>query len=114
MRDGLWIRPLQINSPRVDHSSTKEQTMKNADAIRAYVLDQYIETGRRIFVSDLMEQFNTNAVGIRNALGYDDFVFEHDDKWSGSNYAGKYIQAACVEPNKAGLIKFIKQLRSTT
>jgi hypothetical protein len=88
--------------------------VKNADAIRAYVLDQYIETGRRIFVSDLMEQFNTNAVGIRNALGYDDFVFEHDDKWSGSNYAGKYIQAACVEPNKAGLIKFIKQLRSTT
>ena len=86
--------------------------MRDADAIKAYVVDQYIETGRRVFVADLMKQFNTSALGIRNALGYDDFVFETDDRWSGSNYAGKYVQSACVEPNKAGLIKIIKQLRS--
>ena len=81
-------------------------------AIRATVLDAYIETGKRVFVSDLMKQFNTSASGIRNALGYDDFVFEVDSRWQGSNYAGKYVNAPCVEPTKLFLAKTLKSLKS--
>ena len=82
------------------------------DAIRKYVTDQYIETGRHLFVSDIAKHFNTSALGVRNALGYDDFVFEQDSRWSGSNYAGRYVLAACVTPTHSLLIRIIKSLRA--
>jgi hypothetical protein len=82
--------------------------------IRAFVLDAYIETGKHLFVSDLMKQFNTSATGIRNALGYDDFVFEDADRWQGSNYAGKFVLAPCVEPTKSHLANTLKSLRGST
>jgi len=87
---------------------------KTKDAMRKYVIDQYIETGKYLFVSDVAKQFKTNALGVRNALGYDDFVFEEDDRWSGSNWAGRYIQAACVTPAPSLLIRIIRHLRSAT
>ena len=82
------------------------------EKIRSTVLDSYIETGKHLFVSDLMDQFNTSAQGIRNALGYDDFVFEVDSRWQGSNYAGKFVNAPCVEPTKLYLAKTIKSFKS--
>jgi hypothetical protein len=85
---------------------------KTRDAMRKYVIDQHIETGKHLFVSDVAKQFNTNALGVRNALGYDDFVFEEDSRWSGSNFAGRYIQAACVTPARSLLIRIIRSLRA--
>ena len=82
------------------------------DAMRKYVADQYIETGKYLYVSDVAKQFKTNALGVRNALGYDDFVFEQDDRWSGSSFSGRYIQSACVTPTHALLIRIIKSLRA--
>jgi hypothetical protein len=76
--------------------------------INDYVLTQYIETGNHLFVSDIAEKFQTNGLGVRNALGYDNFVFEQADRWSGSSYAGRYIQAVCVEPTKSYLVQIIR------
>jgi len=86
--------------------------MSSADEIKQHVLNAYIETGKHVFVSDLMQHFQTSAKGIHNALGYDDFVFETDSRWTGTNYAGKYVNAPCVEPSKAYLVSVIKTLRS--
>ena len=88
--------------------------MDKKEQIRAYVLNTYLLTEKRVFVSDLMQHFNTSAAGVRNALGYDDFVFEHDSRWTGSNYAGKYVSAPCVEPSKSYLVKIIKSLYMET
>jgi hypothetical protein len=79
------------------------------DEIRAFVVDAYLQTHKAVFVSDLMGKFNTSAAGIRSALGYDDFVFEKDDRWAGSNYAGRYVQSPCVEPTKTYLAKLLKE-----
>jgi hypothetical protein len=49
---------------------------------------------------------------VRNALGYDDFVFEEDTRWSGGNFTGRYVAAPCVEPTKSHLVKIIRQLTS--
>jgi len=81
--------------------------MKN-EAIRARVLSAYLETLKPVFVSDLMAEFSTSAAGVRNALGYDDFLFEKDDRWTGTSYAGRYVQAPCVEPTKTYLAKLLK------
>ena len=83
------------------------------EAMREYVLSAYLATGRHVFVIDVAKQFNTSALGVRRALGYDDFVFEHADRWTGSNYAGRYTLAPCVEPNKTSLAKIINSLRGT-
>lgn len=83
----------------------------NSELIRQHVLNAYIETGKHVFVSDLMQHFQTSAKGIHNALGYDDFVFETDSRWTGTNYAGKYVNAPCVEPSKTYLVNVIKTLR---
>ena len=85
--------------------------MKNADQIKKYVLGAYIETQKHVFVSDLMKHFNTSAAGIRSALGYDDFVFEEADRWTGSSYAGRYVLAPCVEPTKTYLAKIINSIQ---
>jgi hypothetical protein len=45
-------------------------------------------------------------------LGYDDFVFEEDSRWSGGNLTGRYILCACVEPTKAHLVQIIRGLRA--
>jgi hypothetical protein len=84
--------------------------MTKSEQIRAYVLNIYLQTGKHVFVADLMKEFSTSAAGVRTALGYDDFVFEHDSRWTGSNYAGKYVSAPCVEPSKSYLVKIIKSL----
>ena len=83
---------------------------QRSEAIRAHVVSQYIETGKHLFVADVAKHFNTNALAVRNALGYDDFVFEQDDRWSGNSFSGRYIQCACVEPSKAHLVQIIRQL----
>jgi hypothetical protein len=81
--------------------------MKAAE-MRAFVLNAYLDTGKHVFVSQLMEQFNTSASNVRKALGYDDFVFEEADRWQGSNFSGKYVLAPCVEPTKTYLAKLLK------
>ena len=90
---------------------TTSTTQRN-EAIRAYVVSQYIETNTHLFVADIAKQFNTNALAVRNALGYDDFVFEEDTRWSGGNFTGRYVVAPCVEPTKSHLVKIIRQLTS--
>ena len=81
------------------------------EAIREHVLSAYLATGRHVFVADVAKQFDTNALGVRRALGFDDFVFEHADRWTGSNFSGRYVLAPCVEPNKTYLAKIINSLR---
>jgi hypothetical protein len=83
------------------------------EQIREHVLSAYLATGRHVFVIDVAKQFNTSALGVRRALGYDDFVFESADRWTGSNYAGRYVLAPCVEPNKTYLAKIINSLKGT-
>jgi hypothetical protein len=83
------------------------------EAIREHVLSAYLATGRHVFVADVAKQFDTNALGVRRALGYDDFVFENADRWTGSNFSGRYVLAPCVEPNKTYLAKIINSLRGT-
>ena len=83
------------------------------EAMREHVLRAYLATGRHVFVADVAKQFGTSALGVRRALGYDDFVFEHADRWTGSNYAGRYVLAPCVEPTKTYLAKIINSLRGT-
>jgi len=90
---------------------TTANTQRN-EAIRAYVVNQYIETTKHVFVADVAKQFNTNALAVRNALGYDDFVYEEADRWSGSNFSGRYVLAPCVEPTKTYLVQIIRQLSS--
>ena len=85
--------------------------MKNIDQIKAHVLSAYLATGSHVFVADIAKQFNTNALGVRNALGYDDFVFEEADRWTGSSYAGRYVLAPCVEPTKTYLAKIINSIQ---
>jgi hypothetical protein len=86
-------------------------TKHDVQLIRQFVLENYLNTEKPIFVSDLMAKFETNAKGIHNALGYDDFIFEHDSKWQGSNYSGKFVLSPCVEPSKSFLVKTIKSLK---
>ena len=85
--------------------------MKNIqhESIRAYVVNQYIETNKHLFVADIAKQFKTNALAVRNALD-DDFIFEEDTRWSGNNFTGRYVLAPCVEPTKSHLVKIIRQL----
>jgi hypothetical protein len=89
---------------------TTATTTQRNEAIRAYVVGQYIETGKHLFVADIAKHFNTNALAVRNALGYDDFIFEEDDRWSGNSFSGRFIQCACVEPTKSHLVQIIRQL----
>lgn len=79
--------------------------------IREHVLTAYLATGRHVFVADVAKEFKTSALGVRNALGYDDFIFEHADRWTGSSFAGRYVLAPCVEPNKPYLAKIINSLK---
>ena len=79
------------------------------EIIRAYVVDHYIKTNKHLFVADIAKKFNTNSLGVRNALN-DDFIFEEDTRWSGSNFTGRYASAPCVEPTKSHLVKIIRQL----
>jgi len=93
---------------------TTSTTQRN-EAIRAYVVSQYIETNTRLFVADIAKQFYTNALAVRNALGYDDFVFEQDTRWSGGTFTGRYgryVVAPCVEPTKSHLVKIIRELQA--
>ena len=83
------------------------------EAMREHVLSAYLATGRHVFVADLAKQFGTSALGVRRALGYDDFVFESADRWTGSNYAGRYVLAPCVEPTNTYLAKIINSLKGT-
>lgn len=80
-----------------------------AEEIRAQVLAAYLEKQTHVFVADLMKQFSTSAANVRKALGYDDFVFDAADRWTGSNFAGRYTLAPCVEPSKTYLAKLLKE-----
>jgi len=81
------------------------------DQLKNRVLETFIETGSHVFVSDLMTEFQTNAVGIRKALDYSDFDFDNADRWQGNNYSGRHVLAPCVEPTKKYLAKIIKNLK---
>ena len=81
------------------------------DQLKNRVLERFIETGSHVFVSDLMAEFQTNALGVHKALGDYDFVFDNADRWQGTNYSGRHVLAPCVEPTKKHLIKIIKNLR---
>jgi peroxiredoxin len=60
----------------------------------------------------LLSDFNKTISQAYEAF-YDDFVFEHADRWTGSNFSGRYTLAPCVEPNKTYLAKIINSLRGT-
>jgi hypothetical protein len=85
--------------------------MVNADKIRAHVLSAYLATGKHVFVADVAKEFNTSALGVRNALGHDDFDFDQDSRWAGTSYAGRYVLAPCVEPAKIYLAKVINSIK---
>ena len=85
---------------------------KYQEHMQNYVVDVYIKTGRHLFVSDVAKAFKTNALGVRNTLGYDKFVFEQDDRWTGGNMTGRFIQSPCVEPTKSHLVEIIRTLRA--
>jgi hypothetical protein len=85
---------------------------KVKQSIRDYVAERFIETNKHLFVADIAEHFGTNGVGVRNALGYDDFIFEEDTRWSGHTTSGKFILCPCVEPTKTYLVKMIRALRA--
>lgn len=78
--------------------------------MRAFVLNAYLETGKHVFVSQLMQQFDTSAANVRKALGYDDFVFEEADRWTGDSFSGRYVLSPCVEPAKSYLATLLKGL----
>jgi hypothetical protein len=87
---------------------------KRNESIRTYVLEQFIATGgSHLFISDIAEAMATNAKTVRVALdeGHG-FVYAEADRWSGSNFAGKYIQAWCVEPSPRLLVQTIAALRA--
>ena len=81
------------------------------DQLKTRVLERFIETGSHVFVSDLMTEFKTSALGVRNALGDYDFVFDNADRWQGTSYSGRHVSAPCVEPTKTYLAKIIKNLK---
>jgi hypothetical protein len=81
------------------------------DQLKNRVLETFIETGSHVFVSELMAEFQTSAVGVRKALGDLDFVFDNADRWQGNNYSGRHVLAPCVEPTKRYLAKIIKNLK---
>ena len=82
------------------------------EEIRQYVIDEFIKNHRKVlFISDLANNCNTNAKGIRAALDedLDGFEYFEADRWSGSNFSGRYIQSWAVEPSKSTLIKLIRK-----
>ena len=81
--------------------------MNKADQMRKFVLNHYLETQKHVFVSDVMQQFATSAANVRNALGYDDFIFDEDSRWTGTNYSGRYVTAPCIEPSKTYLARLL-------
>jgi len=88
--------------------------MNRNETIRAFVLNAYLKNFQAVFVADVMKEFSTSAVAVRNALGYDDFLFEQDSRWSGGNLTGKYVLAPCVEPNKIYIAKLLKGVYAKT
>lgn len=68
------------------------------DQIAAYVIAQYLSTGSHLFISDVAAHFDTSPAFVRKAL--DGFDFDKADRWTGSTFAGRYVQASCVEPSK--------------
>jgi hypothetical protein len=82
------------------------------DQLKNRVLESYLETGSHVFVSDLMAEFKTSALGVRKALGDSDFYFDNADRWQGNNYSGRNVLAPCVEPTKRYLAQIIKNLRT--
>jgi hypothetical protein len=82
--------------------------------IRNYVLEQYIANGgKHLFISDIAEQCKTNAKTVRAALDehLNGFVYGEADRWSGSTFSGRYIQAWSVEPSSSLLVQTIVAAR---
>lgn len=88
----------------------KTEIAAKLEEIRAFVIQSYLETAKFVFIADVAEKFNTSPTFVRRALeaGFD---FDVADRWSGSNFAGRYIQSPCVEPSKALLVGIILRER---
>jgi hypothetical protein len=79
-----------------------------AKQMQDYVLREYLDTGKAVFVRDLIAQFETSPASVHKCLSYDDFDFDKDDYWQGDSYSGKYVQAPCVEPSKWFIAKTLR------
>ena len=79
-----------------------------AKQMQDYVLREYLDTGKAVFVRDVVAMFSTSPASVHKCLSYDDFDFDKDDYWQGDSYSGKYVQAPCVEPSKWFIAKTLK------
>ena len=89
----------------------KTDLNEKATQMRDYVLNEYLQTGKAVFVRDLIAQFKTSPNAVRQFLDYEDFDFDKDDYWQGDSYSGKYVQAPCVEPSKWFIAKTLRALK---
>jgi hypothetical protein len=85
--------------------------IEQAKQMRDYVLDEYLKTGKAVFVRDVMALFRTSAMTVRKYCDYENFDYDKDDYWTGDSYSGKYIQAPCVEPSKWFVAKTLRELK---
>jgi hypothetical protein len=80
--------------------------------IRNYVITEYIKNnGKHLFIGDIAKACSTNALGVRSALDaqLNGFDYVETDRWSGSSFSGRYVQAWAVEPSKTLLVSMLKQ-----
>ena len=86
--------------------TTPKKLLYTKQAVCDYVIRAFIDAPvTNLFISDIAKHFNTNAASVRSALDVDLNAFDYhkSDRWSGSSWAGKYIQSWCVTPSKITL-----------
>jgi hypothetical protein len=86
-------------------------TTDKANEMREYVLNEYLQTGKAVFVRDVIAMFNTSPAAVHKYLDYENFDFAKDDYWQGDSYSGRYVQAPCVEPSKWFIAKTLRALK---
>jgi hypothetical protein len=93
-----------------EFNMTNSTTEIRNSAICEYVQNQFIATGKHVFIGEIAEHFKTNAKTVRIALDsrQNNFEYFEADRWSGSNFSGRYVQSWAVEPSKLLLIKIIQ------
>jgi hypothetical protein len=83
-------------------------TTDKTKQMQDYVLREYLDTGKAVFVRDVVAMFNTSPAAVHKCLSHDDFDYDKDDYWQGDSYSGRYVQAPCVEPSKWFIAKTLK------
>lgn len=86
---------------------------EKAKQMRDYVLNEYLQTGKAVFVRDLLAMFKTGGMTVRKYCNYEDFDYSKDDYWTGDSFSGRYIQAPCVEPSKWFIAKTLRDLKES-